>query len=367
MTPSPRFTLSLATLPLAALPLTAIAEVPRVLVDTPALHSITAQVMAGVGTPDLLLPPGASPHDYALRPSDAAALSQANLIFWVGPGLTFWLTEPIETLGAQATQIALLNSTGWPTLPLRDWDDGHDHGQASAHSEEDDHDTDHDDDHDADHDDEHSDDHDANHDDHGDEHDDEHHDDHGDDHEAGHDDHDDHSGNSVDPHAWLDPQVASAWASTIADALAAQDPDNAAQYQQNALSFAEMNTQLISDLTAQLAPYSGQGYVVPHDAFQYFEVRFDMPASGTISLSDAQMPTPSALATLKQEVEQDQIGCILTDVQTSTDWANLVAEGTSARPVSADPAGSNLAAGPELYDMLLRNLADALETCLIDG
>jgi zinc transport system substrate-binding protein len=364
---------------LIPLPLDALAEVPRVLVDTPALHSIAASVMAGAGTPDLLLPPGASPHDFALRPSDAAALAEADLIFWVGAGLTPWLADPLEALGEGATRISLLDSPGWPALALRGWDDGHDHGHdhgeaAAKDAAHDDHD--HADEHAEDgHDDHEGHDHaEAAHDDH-DEHDhaaeahsDEHadHDDHAEEHSddhAGHD-HGDAAQGDPDPHAWLDPQVANAWALTIAEALGAKDPDNAGLYLQNAAALAAANEALIREVTDQLAPHAGKGFIVPHDAFQYFEARFGMPASGTISLSDAQTPTPTALAALRDRTESEAIGCILTDPQTNPAWAGIVADGTGAKLVSADAEGTTLTPGPELYAALVRSVADALDTCL---
>ena len=71
---------------------------PRVAADIAPVQSIAARVMAGVGEPGLILPPGASPHGYALRPSEARLLQDADLVVWVGPALTPWLADPIATL-----------------------------------------------------------------------------------------------------------------------------------------------------------------------------------------------------------------------------------------------------------------------------
>ena len=105
---------------LCALPAVAQAEVPRVVTDIAPIHSLTAQVMGDLGTPDLLLPPGADPHDFALRPSDAEALTQADLVIWVGEGLTPWLEDPLETLAPQATRLELLAAPGWSALAARE-------------------------------------------------------------------------------------------------------------------------------------------------------------------------------------------------------------------------------------------------------
>ena len=95
----------------------ALAEVPQVMTDIAPIQSLAARVMAGIGAPDVLLPPGASPHDYALRPSDAARLAETDLMIWVGHGLTPWLEGPIASLAADAQHLELLKTTGWTALP----------------------------------------------------------------------------------------------------------------------------------------------------------------------------------------------------------------------------------------------------------
>jgi len=292
-----------------------LADVPEVLVDTSPLHSIVASVMEGVDMPTLLLPPGASPHSYALRPSDATAIARAELILWVGPALTPWLTAPLETLGAEAQQVSLLDSDGWERLPLRDdpaffTNDGHDHDHAHDH-------------------------------------------DHGDDDVA-----------DTDPHAWLDPLVAAAWAGSIAQTLGDMDPENAESYASNASQFTAQMAQLIATTTADLAPLSGLSFVVPHDAFQYFEVRFDLPALGAITLSDASSAGPAHLAALRDQVQSTGVRCILTDAQTSPEWANLLVDGTEARTVMVDSEGTHLEPGAALYPALIEGLAKALTECL---
>lgn len=105
-----------AFLCLAAAPALA---VPRVAVDITPIHSIVARVMAGVGTPELVLPPGTSPHDYALQPSRAALLQGADLVVWVGPELSPWMEAPIEALSSHATTLELETLPGVALLPVR--------------------------------------------------------------------------------------------------------------------------------------------------------------------------------------------------------------------------------------------------------
>ena len=99
---------------------TAMADVPRVAVDIAPVHSLVARVMQGVGDPSLIVAPGASPHEYSLRPSEAAALQEADLVFWVSPDLTPWLEGAIETLAGSATVTELLEVDGTTELPFRE-------------------------------------------------------------------------------------------------------------------------------------------------------------------------------------------------------------------------------------------------------
>lgn len=102
------------------------AAAPRVVADIAPVHSLVAQVMQGVGEPHLLIPPGASPHDYALRPSDAGALDKADAVFWIGEALTPWLEKPLEALAGDAVAVELLHAPGVESVEADD-DDGHDH------------------------------------------------------------------------------------------------------------------------------------------------------------------------------------------------------------------------------------------------
>jgi len=131
---------------LTALPLVlaapALADVPRVAVDIAPVHALVAQVMTGVGVPDLVLPPTASPHAYALRPSEAAALQAADLVVWVGPELTPWLADALDTLSGDAARLGLLQAEGIRRLDFRQGasfdahehsDEGHDSHAHDTH------------------------------------------------------------------------------------------------------------------------------------------------------------------------------------------------------------------------------------------
>ena len=92
---------------LAVLAFPAMAEVPRVMTDIPPVQALAAQVMAGLGTPGMLLDKGGDEHDLQLRPSQMRALSGAGLVVWVGQELTPGLADALAASGVEA--LALLD------------------------------------------------------------------------------------------------------------------------------------------------------------------------------------------------------------------------------------------------------------------
>lgn len=323
---------------------------PSVVTDIAPVHALAARVMQGVGEPALILPPGASPHGYALRPSEAARLAGADLIFWVGPELSPWFGEAAASLAPTAGQLALRDAAGVVTLPLRTGAtfDGHDHDHHAHHGDahtpapagENDHGH-------------HGHQADAN--------------DHGHDHGHARGDGADHGAHAeaIDEHLWLDPVNARAWAAAMATALSAADPANAKAYVANAQALDAELAALTEELTERLAPAAGAPFVVFHDAYQYFENRFGLSAAGSISLSDASSPGAARVAEVRDRVRALQAVCVFSEPQFNARLVEVVIEGANARTAELDPLGVNLTPGPELYADMLRGLADSFADCLI--
>ena len=320
------------------------AEVPQVAVDIAPVHSLVTRVMDGVGAPNLVIQVGASPHEYNLRPSEAQALQDANLVFWIGSDLTPWLADAIQTLAPNASTTALLESEGTIELEFRESAlfEAHAHGDhdEDKHADHDDHD-DHDEDKHADHDD---------------------HDDHDEDKHAGHDDHDDHGAH--DPHAWLSPQNAKTWLNVIASKLSAADPKNAGIYFSNAAAGQTEIDALIAEVNVTLEPVRGMNFIVFHDAYQYFENDFDFPASGAISIADASDPSPARIQEIQGRISNEGIDCVLAEPQFNPGLVATVMDGSEAKTGILDPLGAGLQPGAKLYPELIRNLSKALTNCL---
>ncbi len=355
---------------------TAMADVPSVAVDIAPVHSLVTRVMEGVGAPDLIVQPGASPHEYSLRPSEAAALQEADLVFWMGEGLTPWMEDAVETLAENAVVTTLLEADGSVLLDFREdalfEAHSHDHGDHDEHGHDDHDHEEHADDHEAhDHDEDHD------HEDHADAEHDHGHEDHADgeghDHEEhGHEDHAEHEDHgheghdhgAHDPHAWLSPENASTWLNLIAAQLSAADPDNAGAYFANASAAREEMEALSAEINEMLDPVRGGSFIVFHDAYQYFEMSFEFPASGAISLSDASDPSPARIAEIQGRILEEGIDCVLAEPQFNPGIVEVVLDGTEANTGVIDPLGAELEPGSNLYPQLLRNMATTLAECL---
>lgn len=338
------------------------------------IHSLVAGVMDGVGEPELLVKGAASPHTYTLRPSDAAMLQDAPLVFWVGPGLEPFLDQPLDTLSANARVVTLEQTEGMTRLEFREGGafeahDHGDHGDSHAHEEHahDDHDHSHDD-------------HDHSHDDHG--HNEDHHHEQGHDHaeeagaaqDHGHEDHaahdhssDDHAGHDhsgTDPHYWLDPENAKLMVGVIEAALADADPDNADTYRTNAEALTARIDELATEIAATVEPVADRPFIVFHDAYHYFENRFGLQAAGAITISPEVAPGAERISELRQRVNELDAACVFAEPQFEPRIVNVVIEGTDAKAGVLDPEGAEIADGPDLYFELLRNMATSFTTCL---
>lgn len=290
------------TLLLTATP--ALAEVPAVVTDIPPIHSLAAQVMGDLGQPVLLLARGADEHDFQLKPSQAGAVADADLVVWIGPELTPWLESALEARPEGAAALALLDAQG---TMVRGYGEGHE---------------------------------------------DEGHDDVGHDH------------GSEDPHAWLDPDNARAWLGLIAAELSRLDPGNAATYQANAMAAGEGVAALDAEVVAILAPVKGRPIVSFHDAFGYFGDHYGLSFVGSIALGDAASPGAARLAELRGELEAGGVVCIFPEIQHDPALVSQMAEGTAVKIGGAlDPVGSSLEVGPGAYAALLTGLARTIADC----
>lgn len=301
----------------------------KVVVSLKPLHSLVSAVMQDAGAPQLIVQGAGSEHGYQLRPQDAKNLGQADIVFWAGPQMEQFLQKPLQNLSPKAEIIALAEAPGVMLLPARAGGsfEPHDHSHGIAAGAE--------------------------------------------------------ARTATDWHFWLDPQNAKAAVAAIEQALAAKDPTRAALYHKNAEAYRQRLDRLTAAVAAECAPLRGRPFIVFHDAYQYFERRFDMPAIGSVTVNPEQAPGARRVALLRAKIaalsaaaRQGQNGfsaakapllCVFSEPQFEPKLAQVLVEGTNAKTGELDPLGIALPSGPGQYIALIQNLADSLKHCLSGG
>ncbi len=308
---------SAVLLPAALIATPVLAEPPRVVADIAPVHALLAQVMEGVAQPDLLLAQNANPHAVQLKPSQARMLAEADLLVWVGPGLSPWLERMVETRGGD--QIALMRH---PATHLR--------GPGQPEEAEDPA-----------------------------------HDDHADEAPAdradGDDDHD-HSG--PDPHVWLSTGNARAWLEVFAETLSMRDPDNAATYRSNAAAAAVRLDALDAHIDDRLAAHQGAEIVTFHESFGYFADQFGLTVAGSVRPGDAAAPSAAAMAELQALVADHSIECAFAEPAFDPGLLDAIAGETGLRIGTLDPTGALQPPGPDHYVATLTAIAEGIAECL---
>jgi len=309
--PALRALLPVLAILVLALDSAGVAAEPRVVASIKPIHSLVAGVMEGVGTPTLLMPGAASPHSYTLRPSDARALAQADVVFWIGEGLETLLGKPLAALARDALVVELADSAGLTLLAPRAG------GAWAGHDEP-----------------------------------------------GAPDDFDDHGRPGYDGHLWLDPRNAERLVARIAEALSGRDPGHAAAYRRNAEALAARLDALDGELSATLAPVKDVPYLVFHDAYQYFDSRYGLAAVGSVTVAPDRAPGAKRLTEIRARIVEAGVHCVFREPQFRPAAVETAVEGTPARVGEIDDLGVTLATGPELYFRLMRGLAGAIRRCL---
>ncbi|KZY69104.1 zinc transporter, partial [Oleiphilus sp. HI0065] len=279
-------------------------------------------------------------------------LSESDIVFWMGEELTPWLEKAIDNVASSSKKVGMLDLAVTTTYPFREGTTFEEHAHHdSEESEHGHHDEPHADDHA-----EHSktnEEHEAHH---GGlidrflslfssghhDHEDDHHDEHEDEHDEEHADHEAHLHDGVDPHAWLDPENAKQWVTEISRVLSEQDPENATTYQANASTAIVALDQLIEQTQAEVSKLGDLRFVVFHDAYQYFERRFDIAAAGSISLGDAEDPSPARITEIRNTVQTLGVTCVFAEPQFNEGLVkNIFADSAVTRIGVMDPLGAD--------------------------
>lgn len=314
----------LSSMSVAAL---AVEDTSRVITTIKPLHSLVSAVMAGVDTPYLMIQGSASPHGFSLRPSDAVALEGAHLVFMIDESFEVSLVKPVHALASSARVVLLSDAKGLILKPRREGGtfEEHDHADSGHHDDE------------------------------------EHHEE---DEPKGDHDHRAHGHGVYDMHIWLDPENAAAMSRMIADVLMEVDPAHGETYAVNADRLLHRLRTLTAEITEEIKPVRDKPFVVLHDAYQYFENRFGLSATGSVMVDDAEPPSAKRIQKLRNKVRDLGAVCVFAEPQFNSSLVDVVTENTPARTGVLDPLGAAIESGPEAYFALIRDMARSFADCL---
>ena len=309
----------------------------KVVASIKPIHSLASYLMDGVAKPDLIVDGYASPHGFAMKPSHAKMLQNADIVFWVGEDLENFLEKPLNSIATKAEKIEFMDLKGLVKLKFRERNifDDHDDHDHDEHAKKNDHD-------------------------------DQAHDEHAK-KEDGHDDHDDHDGHEghnhgeFDPHIWLDPINAKVILFEMSKHLIENDPKNEVAYRANLSKAYKEIDKLTANVSSELT--NSVASIVFHDAYQYFEKRFDVNILGAFTVNTDVMPGAEQLAEIREIIEHDKVACVFSEPQFNPDIIKAVARDMNIKTGVVDPLGATLNPGKNLYFDLIKNMSSSFKGC----
>ncbi|KEY43592.1 zinc ABC transporter substrate-binding protein ZnuA [Pantoea agglomerans] len=274
---------------------------------------IAAAIADGVTPVDVLLPDGASEHDYSLRPSDAKRLKNADLVVWVGPEMEAFMAKSAAELPAQKN-LAMVNIDGVKPLLISGSEDEDEH--TAEKSEEQDADAHH------------------------------------------------HHHGEFNMHLWLSPEIARKTAVAIHGKLLELMPQDKAKLDANLQQFEVALADTDKRVSAQLAPVRNKGYFVFHDAYTYFEKQYGLSPTGHFTVNPEIQPGAQRLHQIRTQLVEQKAVCVFAEPQFRPAVIDAVARGTQVRKGTLDPLGTDISLAKDSYVKFLSQLSSQYESCL---
>lgn len=265
---------------------------PLVLTSVPIIYSLAANVAGDTIRLENLLPPGASPHQVSFTPGQARLLAEADLLIVNGAGLEPWVDELVDASGNTDLRIVTA-SQGLEFLRPDEAVPLPSSGSADGETPE-----------------------------------------------------------NVDPHVWLDPANARRMVDTIAEALAEDDPADAAGYRERAAAYGARLEALDEEIRAALGAVATRRFVSFHSAFQYYARAYGLEQAAVIEEFPGKEPSPQYLAGLVRLVRELGVTAVFSEPQFSPRPAEALAAEAGVAVYEVDPEGAALAAS--LYEDLMR-------------
>ncbi|MEQ6280508.1 zinc ABC transporter substrate-binding protein ZnuA [Kluyvera sp. 142053] len=281
------------------------------------LGFIASAIADGVTETQVLLPDGASEHDYSLRPSDAKRLQNADLVVWIGPEMEAFMDKSTQSIpDAKKVTIAQLDGVK-PLLMKGADDDDDDHGAEGGHDHA--------------------------------------HAEKGDEH---------HHHGDYNMHLWLSPEIARLSAVAIHDKLVELMPQSRARLDANLKDFEANLATTDKQVANELASVKGKGYFVFHDAYGYYEKHYGLTPLGHFTVNPEIQPGAQRLHQIRTQLVEQKATCVFAEPQFRPAVVESVARGTTVRMGTLDPLGTNIQLSKESYPAFLTQLATQYASCL---
>ena len=275
------------------------------------IHSLVAGVMDGLGSPSLIVDGSNSPHNFSLKPSHAKMIEDAEIIFWVGEDLETFMIKPLESIANNATKVSFMDLDSIIKLKFKE------ENILEVEGYDDDHDD--------------------------------------------HDDHYKHADGEFDAHIWLDPKNAIEIVNEIAKTLSLKDPNKKNVYYSNAEKLNHSLNELIEKIN--LSINKDARFIVFHDAYQYFEKRFDVSSAGALILNEEALPSAKKVLEIHKIIKKQNINCIISEPQFNPNIIKSIAQDSSILTRSFDPLGSSFDTNKNLYFEMILSLSNSLKDC----
>ena len=311
--------ISVISTALLALPMFANAEV---LASVKPLGFIASSIADGVTDTQVLVPAGASPHDYSLKLSDIQKVKAADLVLWVGEDIDSFLDKPVSQIDRKKVITIADLADVEPLLTKAHHEHFHEEGEH-AHKHEHKHEHEH-----------------------------EHHHDH------------DDEGLTTNWHVWYSPAISQIVAQKVADKLTEQFPDKKALIAQNLENFNRTLAEQSDKIKAQLAPFADKGFFVFHDAYGYFNDAYGLKQSGYFTINPLVAPGAKTIAHIKEEIEEHRVNCLFAEPQFTPKVIESLAQSTKVNVGKLDPIGDSVALGAGSYANFLQATAESYAQCL---
>ena len=269
------------------------------------IHSLVAGVMDGLGSPSLIVDGSNSPHNFSLKPSHAKMIEDAEIIFWAGEDLETFMIKPLESIANNATKVSFMDLDSIIKLKFKEENilevEGYD------------------------------------------------------------DDHDKHADGEFDAHIWLDPKNAIEIVNEIAKTLSLKDPNKKNVYYSNAEKLNHSLNELIEKINFSIN--KDARFIVFHDAYQYFEKRFDVSSAGALILNEEALPSAKKVSEIHKIIKKQNINCIISEPQFNPNIIKSIAQDSSILTRSFDPLGSSFDTNKNLYFEMILSLSNSLKDC----